>query len=56
MASDQTPLSPGDEGAPGDPGTGENLCPDCSGSGRREGRACPTCDGAGKVIEGIGGG
>ena len=56
MASDDQPLSPGDEGAPGDPGTGENLCPDCDGSGRLEGRACPTCDGTGKVIEGIGGG
>ena len=56
MASDQTPLSPGDEGSQDAPGTGENLCPDCNGSGRLEGRACPTCDGSGKVIEGIGGG
>ena len=56
MASDQQPLSPGDEGSPGSPGSGENLCPDCNGSGRLEGSACPTCDGTGKVIEGIGGG
>ena len=56
MASDQTPLSPGDDAAEGAAGAGENLCPDCDGSGRLEGRACPTCDGTGKVIEGIGGG
>jgi hypothetical protein len=56
MASDQTPLSPGDEGPEGAAGTGENLCRECNGSGRLEGRACPTCDGTGKVIEGVGGG
>jgi hypothetical protein len=49
------PLSPGDEAAPGTPGTGENLCPQCSGSGRAEGGECPTCDGTGKVIDGVGG-
>jgi hypothetical protein len=56
MASDSDRTRPGDEGPPGAPGTGENLCPDCNGSGRLEGRACPTCEGTGKVIEGIGGG
>ena len=35
---------------------GENICPQCSGSGRLDGQPCPTCDGTGKVIEGIGGG
>jgi RecJ-like exonuclease len=49
------PLNPGDEAAPGTPGTGENLCPQCSGSGRVDGGECPTCDGTGKVIDGIGG-
>jgi hypothetical protein len=49
------PLTPGDEAAPGTPGTGENLCPQCSGSGRAEGGECPTCDGTGKVIDGVGG-
>ena len=49
------PLNPGDEAAPGTPGTGENLCPQCSGSGRADGGECPTCDGTGKVIDGIGG-
>lgn len=49
------PLNPGDVAAPGTPGTGENLCPDCSGTGILDGRPCPTCGGTGKVVEGIGG-
>jgi RecJ-like exonuclease len=49
-------LNPGDDARPGTPGAGENICPDCGGSGRLESRACPTCGGTGKVIEGIGGG
>jgi RecJ-like exonuclease len=53
---DNDNLSPGDEGPAGAAGTGENLCPDCNGSGRVEAGQCPTCDGTGKVIEGIGGG
>jgi hypothetical protein len=49
------PMSPGDEAPQGTPGTGENVCPDCGGSGQRAGRACPTCEGTGKVTVGIGG-
>jgi hypothetical protein len=50
-------LSPGDEAMPGTPGTGEDLCEDCGGSGKlRGGQECPTCEGTGKVIRGIGGG
>jgi len=49
-------MSPGDEAPPGTPGTGENICPTCSGSGTSaDGGACPTCDGTGKVVEAIGG-
>ena len=48
-------LNPGDAARPGTPGSGENICPDCGGSGRIESRACPTCGGTGKVVEGIGG-
>lgn len=48
--------APGDDAAPGTPGTGENVCPDCRGSGRLEGAPCPTCDGTGVVTEGVGGG
>ena len=48
--------NPGDDAPPGTPGTGEDLCRDCSGSGRLDGKTCPTCGGSGKVIEGVGGG
>ncbi|MCD2324099.1 hypothetical protein LQ953_08755 [Sphingomonas sp. IC-56] len=47
--------NPGDDAAPGTPGTGENICPECSGSGKIDGNTCPNCAGSGKVIEGIGG-
>jgi hypothetical protein len=48
---------PGDEAPPGSPGTGEDICQDCSGTGKRQdGSECPTCEGTGRVIEGIGGG
>jgi hypothetical protein len=40
----------------GTPGTGEDVCRTCNGSGRVEGGTCPTCDGTGIVITGIGGG
>jgi DnaJ-class molecular chaperone len=46
----------GDDALPGATGTGENLCPECNGSGTLENKPCQTCDGTGKVIEGIGGG
>ncbi|MGG5811956.1 hypothetical protein [Falsiroseomonas sp. CW058] len=49
-------LNPGDVAAPGTPGTGEALCPQCQGKGLWEGAGCPTCGGTGKVIEGIAGG
>ena len=51
-----TGVNPGDDAKPGTPGTGENVCPECSGSGRIDAAPCPTCGGTGKVIEGIGGG
>lgn len=49
------PTNPGDEAAPGTPGTGENLCSRCGGSGRIDQHDCPDCGGTGRVIEGIGG-
>ena len=49
------PLAPGDEAAPGTPGTGENLCPACGGTGRLDGAPCAECAGTGRVTVGIGG-
>jgi hypothetical protein len=49
------PLAPGDEAAPGTPGTAEGLCPVCGGSGRQGDKACTECEGTGKVTVGIGG-
>lgn len=48
-------LDPGDEAPPGTPGTGEDVCPDCNGSGRIEGAPCPTCGGRGTIVRGVGG-
>jgi hypothetical protein len=49
--------NPGDEALPGTPGTGEDICPQCSGSGKlADGRSCPMCGGTGRIVEGIGGG
>jgi hypothetical protein len=48
-------LNPGDEAAPGSPGTGETFCPDCGGSGTLDGGPCAACGGTGNVTVGIGG-
>jgi hypothetical protein len=53
--SEEPKLNPGDQAEPGTPGTGENICPECSGSGKVGATACPICGGTGKVVEGIGG-
>jgi hypothetical protein len=49
-------LNPGDQGAPGTPGTGENVCPECGGIGWVGDGPCQACGGTGKVVEGIAGG
>nr|WP_075111701.1 hypothetical protein [Noviherbaspirillum massiliense] len=52
-----TRLNPGDEAMPGAPGTGEDLCLECNGTGKKEGGAkCPACNGTGRVVRAIGGG
>jgi hypothetical protein len=51
----QPPMAPGDEAPAGTPSTGENVCPQCGGTGRLGASACPNCEGTGKVIVGIGG-
>jgi hypothetical protein len=48
-------INPGDDAAPGTPGTGEDVCPRCGGTGTIEDGECVNCGGTGKVIEGIGG-
>ena len=48
-------MNPGDEAPPGTPGTGENLCPECSGRGRIGDKKCPSCNGTGIIVQGIGG-
>lgn len=45
---------PGDEVPAGTPGTGENTCPDCGGSGTKAGQPCQACGGIGLVTVTIG--
>src|SRR5205823_5716235 len=55
--SQNNQTKPGDDAPPGTPGTGEDICPVCRGSGKAQnGGQCPNCNGTGKVTEGIGGG
>lgn len=49
-------MRPGDEAPPEEPTTGDNICPDCSGSGELDGAECATCGGSGTVAEAVGGG
>lgn len=51
----QPPMAPGDEAPAGTPSTGENVCPECGGTGRLGASKCPNCQGTGVVIVGIGG-
>ena len=46
-------MAPGDEAPPGTPGTGDDVCADCAGSGKIDGRDCETCLGRGRVIKAI---
>lgn len=55
QAGSSAPMAPGDEAPKGTPGTGENICRDCGGSGQQGGATCPTCEGSGVVTVGIGG-
>jgi DnaJ-class molecular chaperone len=56
LMSEAGEIAPGDEAPPGTPGSGENICPVCGGSGRVDGQPCSNCQGTGRVTEGIGGG
>ena len=57
MSDDPTrpDMSPGDEAPPGTPGTGEDVCVQCDGTGKRGLDDCPVCDGTGRVVRGVGG-
>lgn len=54
---DQAPetAAPGDEALPGTPGTGEDVCYDCGGTGLQNGGICPGCEGSGRIVKAIGG-
>lgn len=56
------PHTPDDDPEAGTPGAGEDVCPECHGTGKQldketgkpTDRICERCDGAGIIIEGIG--
>ena len=48
-------MAPGDQAPPGTPGTGEDVCASCGGSGKVASSTCADCQGTGKVTVGIGG-
>jgi len=50
------PQKPGDEAPADEPSSGENVCPECEGSGEKDGAECPSCESTGKINEAIGGG
>ena len=58
--SENAPINPGDEAAAGTPGTGDDVCPICHGTGRildeDDTIPCSNCGGTGLITEGIGGG
>jgi len=42
--------------APPQPAETGERCPECGGTGRRDGKECPACEGTGNVMHGLGGG
>ncbi len=54
MKTEERPR-PGDEAPAGTPGTGEDICPECNGRGKKDGKRCENCAGTGKIVRGIGG-
>ncbi|GAC1322755.1 MAG: hypothetical protein NVS2B16_28020 [Chloroflexota bacterium] len=55
-ANDREPRPGVDISAGGD-SSGENMCPDCGGTGHvSNGQECANCDGTGFVTEAVGGG
>ena len=54
-ASQSVTRPPGDEATRGTPGTGDNICRKCGGTGHAAHGPCPSCNGSGKVTAGAGG-
>lgn len=52
---DPNQTAPGDAIATGPAGVGENVCPECNGTGQVAGTDCGYCLGRGKVLEEIAG-
>jgi hypothetical protein len=54
--------TPDDDPEPGTPGTGEDICPECHGTGKQMDKKtgkptdepCERCDGTGIITEGVG--
>lgn len=47
--------NPGDEAAPGSFQTGEATCPECHGSGKKDGqKICSNCGGTGMIVKIVG--
>lgn len=55
MTTDPMSAKPGDQAPEGAEGSGENICPDCSGSGKLDGKDCTACAGTGVVQDAVGG-
>jgi hypothetical protein len=50
---DAAHMSPGDVAPPGTPGTGEDFCRVCAGTGQLESKECQNCGGTGLITEGL---
>lgn len=48
-------MNPGDAAPEGTPGTGEDVCPKCHGTGQIGSKPCTNCGGTGFIVEAIGG-
>jgi DnaJ-class molecular chaperone len=52
--------TPDDDPEPGTPGTAEDICPECAGTGKQVDKqtgkqsSCERCDGTGLIVQGIG--
>ncbi len=48
------PIVPGDKAQPDAENAGEDLCPQCKGTGRYKDAECKNCGGSGKVFVPVG--